>query len=169
MTEMVMGLIIGFAVGCAVLSVLLYVAIMRVRAAHVDRLAAQDESIADLRRELATDKETNRHLRHQIHSMTDRTDGGLIGPFESSNSTIGLHGVDNDANMSEQNNLRHQLAETQRSLESVRARLADREAKLREYREAVKEIRLSLESQDQLRDIISITSDLPANAQAESS
>ncbi len=166
MTDLVMGLIIGFAVGSFSLSGLLYVAIKRLRASQADRLASQEETIVDLRRELAEDKETNRQLRHQIHSLSAGADGVVIGLVEGGTAT---QGVDIDTAVSELDVARRELAETQRSLESVRARLADREDKLREYREAVKEIRLSLESQDRLRGLIDITQDVPANAQAESS
>ncbi len=166
MTDLVMGLIIGFAVGSFSLSGLLHVAIKRLRASQADRLASQEETIVDLRRELAEDKETNRQLRHQIHSLAAGADGVAIGLIEGGTAT---QGVDIDTAVSELDLARRELAETQRSLESVRARLADREDKLREYREAVKEIRLSLESQDRLRGLIDITQDVPANAQAESS
>ncbi len=161
MTDMVMGLIIGFAVGSVLLSGLLYVAVTRVRAAQADRLAAQDEAIADLRQELADDKETNRHLRHQIHALTVGGDGV---PIESLDPHHTAHGVDVDAVLAERDGALRDLAETQRTLESIRARLADREDKLREYREAVKEIRLSLESQDRLRGLITITQDVPAES-----
>ncbi|MDH4279898.1 MAG: hypothetical protein OEW83_17650 [Acidimicrobiia bacterium] len=166
MTDLVMGLIIGFVVGSFLLSGLLYVAIKRVRSLQAARLATQEETIVDLRQELAEDKETNRHLRHQIHSLTVGSDAAA--PASVGAASV-MHAVDIDTALSERDSARHELAETQRSLESVRARLADREDKLREYREAVKEIRLSLESQDRLRDLISITQDVPANAQVESS
>lgn len=165
MTDLVMGLIVGFVVGTILLSGLLYVAITRVRASLADRLTAQEETIVDLRQELAEDKETNRRLRHQLHSLTGGSDGGAVGSILGDSAP---HPVDIDSAISQRDAARQELAETQRSLESVRARLADREDKLREYREAVKEIRLSLESQDRLRGII-ITQDVPANAQADSS
>ncbi len=170
MTDLVMGLIIGFVVGSALLSVLLFLAVKRVRAGLADRLAGQTEAIADLRRELAEDKETNRHLRHQIHSLTAGSgDLGVIDPItEGVMDTVMDTDVapagDIDTVLSERDAARQELAQVQRSLESVRARLEDREAKLREYREAVKEIRLSLESQDRLRGIISITQDVPAES-----
>ncbi len=165
MTDLVMGLIVGFVVGTILLSGLLYVAITRVRASLVDRLAAQEETIVDLRQELAEDKETNRRLRHQLHSLSGGSDGAAVGSVVAD---VASYPVDIDSALSQRDAAWQELAETQRSLESVRARLADREDKLREYREAVKEIRLSLESQDRLRGIISITQDVPANAQADS-
>ncbi|MDH3301080.1 MAG: hypothetical protein OES24_11295 [Acidimicrobiia bacterium] len=166
MTDLVMGLIIGFVVGSVLLSGLLYVAIQRVRASQAARLAAQDETIFDLRQELAEDKETNRHLRHQLHSLTGGYDGAAFGSVDAAEV---VHALDLDTALSQRDAARRELADVQRSLESVRARLADREDKLREYREAVKEIRLSLESQDRLRGLITITQDVPANAQAEPS
>lgn len=166
MTDLVMGLIVGFAVGSVLLSGLLYVAVKRVRGTQANRLAAQEEAIADLRQELADDKETNRHLRHQIHSLTAGSDGAALGTIDAAGA---VDAVDISTALSERDAARRDLAETQRTLESVRARLADREDKLREYREAVKEIRLSLESQDRLRGLITITQDVPANAQVESS
>lgn len=165
MTDLVMGLIVGFVVGIALLSGLLYVAVQRVRAMQAERLAAQEDTIVDLRQELAEDKETNRRLRHQLHSLTSGSDGAGIGSGVADGAA---QTFDIETALSQRDAARQELAETQRSLESVRARLADREDKLREYREAVKEIRLSLESQDRLRDIITITQDVPANAQAES-
>lgn len=161
MTDLVMGLIIGFAVGSVLLSGLLLVAIGRVRAGQANRLAAQEETIVDLRQELADDKETNRRLRHQLHSLAVGADGASFSSIEAS---AAIHGVDLDTALSERDMARQDLAETLRSLESVRARLADREDKLREYREAVKEIRLSLESQDRLRGILN-TQDVPEDSE----
>ncbi len=156
MTDMVMGLIIGFMVGSTLLSILLYLAVQRAKAGYSDRLADRHETIVDLRSELAEDKETNRRLRHQIHSLTTAGDFGADGALNTLSTDVPID-IERDA-------VRLELAATQRNLESVRARLADREAKLREYREAVKEIRLSLESQDRLRSIITITQDVPAES-----
>lgn len=161
MTDLVMGLILGFVVGSVLLSGLLYLAIGRVRASQADRLAAQEETIVDLRQELAEDKETNRHLRHQLHTLTVGSDGSAIGSVAVGGPALP---VDTDTALTERDAARRELAATQRSLESARSRLADREDKLREYREAVKEIRLSLESQDRLRGIITITQDIPAES-----
>ena len=158
MTDMVMGLIVGFAVGSLLLSALLYVVITRVRASQADRLAAQDETIADLRQELATDKETNRRLRHQIHALSAGSEGTAMPSIDLEEAD---RAAEIDQALSERDLARQELAETQRRLESARTRLTDREAKLREYREAVKEIRLSLESQDRLRGLATITDDVP--------
>ena len=163
-----MGLIIGFVVGSVLLSVLMYVAIGRVRRSLATNLSVQNATITDLRQELADDKETNRRLRHELHSLSsgaaaqtsadvsDRESNGL------ESSAIGAIGVSTVNEETAQ-----QLADAQRSLESARSRLADREAKLREYREALQEIRLSLEAQDRLRGIITITEDIPGDLQAE--
>ncbi len=161
MTDMVMGLVIGFSVGSVLLTLLLYLALKQVRGEQAGRLNAQEETIADLRQELAEDKETNRHLRHQLHSLSTGASG--LSPM---NGGLVEGEVDINTALEERDDARRQLAEAQRSIESIRARLEDdREAKLREYREAVKEIRLSLESQDRLRGLVAVTDEIPINVQ----
>ena len=164
MTDLVMGLIVGFVVGSVLLSVLMYVAVGRVRQSLAARAQTQDETIADLRQERAEDKETNRRLRHELHSLSS---GYPPAPAVAEQPHVSTDvELEIDAARAERDDALEQLADAQRSLESARARLADREAKLREYRDALKEIRLSLEAQDGLRGIITITEDVPANVQA---
>jgi len=163
-TDLVMGLIIGFVVGSVMLCVLMYVAIGRVRQAQAAKARFHEETIADLRQERAEDKETNRRLRHELHSVSSgyvATPPVVAEPTMSSDVELEI-----DSARRQRDDALEQLADAQRSLGSARARLADREAKLREYRDALKEIRLSLEAQDSLRDIISISEEIPANIQA---
>jgi len=158
MTDLVMGLIIGFVVGSVVLSGLMYVVVDRVRRQQADRLSNQEETISDLRLEMAEDRETNRRLRHQLHALSGGATEGMDGVVDGR--------FDTETLLTERDQAREDLAELQRAMESVRARLTDREAKLSEYREVVKEIRLSLEAQDRLRGLDSVEQDLPANARA---
>jgi chromosome segregation ATPase len=160
---MVMGLIIGFGVGVVLLSALLVVAVQRTRRQSADRLAAQQATIADLRLELADDKENNRRLRHEVHALSSSISGSAppAGPndFDAVDEKIGLL-------IGERDEARRELAETRMALESTRARLDDREAKLSEYRAAVQEIRLSLEGQDSLRNLVTVTQDVPESTSA---
>ena len=160
MTEM----IIGFGVGVLLLSVLMFIAIQRTRQQSADRLTRQEETIADLRLELAEDKENNRLLRHQLHSLSSASAGRATG----SGGELAIEAFDEQIIRltNERDQARLDLSASQMSLEATMARLEDRETKLNEYREAVKEIRLSLEGQDNLSDIIAVTGDLPAKAQA---
>jgi len=157
---MVVGLITGFGVGVVALSVLMLFAVQRARRQSAERLVAQDETIADLRLELAEDKENNRRLRHELHSLSS------AGAGSASRSSATDVDEKMEALAAERDQARAELADVRMALESTRSRLEDREAKLTEYREAVKEIRLSLEAQDNLRDIIVVTQDVPANAPA---
>lgn len=160
MTEMVTGLVIGFAVGVVLLSVLMYVAVRRARQQSAQRLIAQEETIIDLRQELAEDKENNRRLRHQLHSATAApgpAHGDDFAHFEGIEDKLALVS-------SERDDALLKLSEARMTLESTKSRLADREAKLAEYRAAVKQIRMSLESQENVGDIISVTQDVPTKA-----
>ena len=160
MTEM----IIGFAVGVLLLSVLMFIAVQRARQQSASRLTRQQETIADLRLELAEDKENNRLLRHQLHSLSSASADRVIG----SGGELAIEAFDEKIIRltNERDQARLDLADVRMSLETTMARLEDRESKLHEYREAVKEIRLSLEGQDNLSDIITVTQDVPAKAQA---
>lgn len=148
-----MGLIVGFAVAAVTLSGVTALVVRRVRASTAAELERQKEVVSELRRERADDKETNRRLRHELH--TTRSAQPSVDDRYAPAADL-----DADTAYMEREDALRTLAETRRQLESVRARLADREAKLRDYRDALKEIRLSLEAQDRLTRLVTITDDV---------
>lgn len=136
-----MGVILGAVAAIVFMSVALFLVMRRLQMRHGLETQRYDESIVDLRQERAEDKETNRRLRHELVSLSpDR----LI-------ETASTAEFERDHAISERDQALEQLHLVQQDMTSATRRLADREAKLRQYREALKEIRMSLEAQDRGR------------------
>lgn len=156
-----MGGILGFVAAIVLMSAVLFLITRRLQLRHREETRRYDESIVDLRQERAEDKETNRRLRHELVSLSpDR----LI-------ETASTAEFERDHAISERDQALEQLQLVQTDLGSASRRLADREAKLRQYREALKEIRMSLEAQDRGRTIAAAgglihtdTDEVPAEA-----
>ncbi len=151
MEDPVVSLVLGFVVGIAAMSILLAVVLRKNRQAHDYEMESTRTDLIDLREELSVDKETNRHLRHQLAQAAPG--------YLASNAAEAGH--DRDAAVSERDQMLDQLRLAQEDLQHVRDRLADRESKLREYREALKEIRLSLEASGVQSRLGTITGDVP--------
>ncbi len=137
MGDLVTGVIIGFAVAVALMCLLWFVATRRTREQHRREIERYDESIVDLRQERAEDKETNRRLRHELAANT---------PDRLVESTTRAE-IDRDSALVERDQALEQLDLVQKDLAAANGRITDRENKLRQYREALKEIRMSLEAQ----------------------
>lgn len=162
MGDLLMGLIVGFVAAVIIMSFALFVVTRRLRVRHAEETSRYDESITDLRQERAEDKETNRRLRHELVSLSpDRlVEATTNAEFERDNA------------LSERDQALEQLQLMQQDFGVANRRLADRESKLRQYREALKEIRISLEAQDRERSmpasadnlIDTDTDDVPADA-----
>lgn len=136
-----MGVILGSFAAIVFMSVVLFLVTRRLQVRHRLETQRYDESILDLRQERAEDKETNRRLRHELVSLSpDR----LI-------ETATTAEFERDHAITERDQAIEQLHLVQQDLSTAGRRLADREAKLRQYREALKEIRMSLEAQDRGR------------------
>lgn len=153
------GLIIGFVAGLVLMAFITFLVGRRARSRHVEEIQRYDDSIVDLRQERAEDKETNRRLRHELAA---RSPDRLI-------ETAATAELDRDNALSERDQALDQLQLVQHDLTVATNRLADREAKLRQYREALHEIRVSLEAQDRTRTVEqaeligSRTDDVPAD------
>ncbi|MGI9595771.1 MAG: hypothetical protein ACR2QK_06410 [Acidimicrobiales bacterium] len=137
------GLIVGFVAAIVFMALVLFLLNRRLKNRHNDDVRRYDAAIVDLRQERAEDKETNRRLRHELVSQSP---GRLV---ETANSAE----IERDSAVSERDQALEQLHLTQQDLSMANGRLADREAKLRQYREALKEIRMSLEAQDRVRSV----------------
>ncbi len=159
-----MGVILGAIAAVVFMSVVLFLVTRRLRVRHSVETQRYDESILDLRQERAEDKETNRRLRHELVSVSpDR----LI-------ETATTAEFERDHAITERDQAIEQLHLVQQDLSNASHRLADREAKLRQYREALKEIRMSLEAQDRGRSIAAAgglidtdTADVPRDSLAQ--
>lgn len=137
MGDLVTGGIIGFVAAVALMCLLWFLATRRTREQHRREMERYDESIIDLRQERAEDKETNRRLRHELAANTpDRL-------LESATRAE----IDRDSALVERDQALEQLDLVQKDLAAANGRITDRETKLRQYREALKEIRISLEAQ----------------------
>jgi len=147
-TDVVMGLLIGFVLGAVAAFVLTRIRSRKSESGYREQLERLDSSIIDLRHERTADKETNRWLRHELAANTP----------ESLAASTELAQQERDQALHERDRAADQLRLVQADLEQASSRLTDRESKLVEYREALKEIRISLEAQDQGR------SDTPALA-----
>lgn len=137
MSDAVMSLIVGFVVGVVLTVIVLTLVVRRIRSRHKAEVARYDESLVELRRERAEDKETNRRLRHELVAHSPQQ-------LVQSASDAESH---RDAAFSERDQALEQLHLVQADLTNANGKLADRENKLREYREALREIRESLEAQ----------------------
>lgn len=119
------------------MSLVWFLATRRLRAQHGQEVARYDESITDLRQERAEDKETNRRLRHELVANTP----------ERLQEQANRAEIDRDSAVAERDQALEQLELVQNDLTAANSRIADRETKLRQYREALKDIRMSLEAQ----------------------
>ena len=143
MTDLVVGLLMGVVIAAVVVGAACALAVRGLRARHRSERDELDDALLELRHERAEDKETNRRLRHQLAANTpDR----LI-------ETATTAELERDGAIRERNQAIDQLHLVQQDLKLANGKLADREAKLRKYREALKEIRMSLEAQGWTRNL----------------
>lgn len=182
------ALLVGFAVGAFVFSLLMLAVVRNVRNSISDDLADKDSAIDELRKEAAADRETNRRLRHEMHGLrTGRAVADLAGgPADTAQQGMAEVSVDEpiiditDAEtaevpvveVDEQPATAEQAAEISRlqdELVAAKHQIAERDEKLRTYREALTEIRLSLESRDPLNNLVQITEEVPPSPQADAS
>lgn len=148
MSDLVIGLIIGATAG-----VMLAIGFSMLRTRQLGRrhavdLADREDTILELRQEAAEDKETNRRLRHEL---AVKTPGHLL-------ETATAAEIQRDGALSERDQALEQLDLVQRDLAAARTRLTAQDAKLGRYREALQEIRLSLEAQGRDRGLESASS-----------
>ncbi len=174
------ALLIGFAIGAIVFSVLMLVVVRNVRKGLADDMAAKDRALDESRREAAEDRETNRRLRHEIHqlqhgysdnlaqpSAQDLSHGGLVGQSSADQSwkpaspVLATVAPDVDAQV--------EIAALKDDLEDASLQIAAGEAKLKRYREALTEIRESLEARDPLASLVHITEEVPTTPPADAS
>ncbi len=140
MSELVLGGLLGFVLGAVLVAAFFLALSRKAKASHEAEAAEYRGSLVELKEERATDKETNRKLRHELAANTPE---GLA-------ATAAEARVDRDSAVVARDQAVQQLELAKTDLEQASARLADRESKLREYREALQEIRLSLESKDNM-------------------
>lgn len=140
MSDLVLGGLLGFAVGAVLVAAIFFALNRKAKAFHEAETAEFRGSLVELKEERATDKETNRKLRHELAANTPE---GLA-------ATAAEARVDRDNAVVDRDQAVEQLELAKTDLEQASARLADRESKLREYREALQEIRMSLESKDNM-------------------
>lgn len=166
MTDLFVGLLIGAVLAAVVIGAIGAAGLRRLQERHRSERAALDDAVLELRQERAEDKETNRRLRHELVAHTpDR----LI-------ETAMAAELERDAAISERNQAIEQLHLVHQDLKLANGKLADSETKLRKYREALKEIRMSLEAQGWTRSLGATASMIdtgelngsPAQAVAES-
>ncbi len=136
--DLVIGLVAGFAGAVVLMALIMFLTNRRAKARYAAEIQRYDASIVDLRQERAEDKETNRRLRHELVAQS---------PDRLVETTRGAE-LERDSAISERDQALEQLQLVQSDLSQAHGRIADREAKLRQYREALKEIRVALEAQD---------------------
>lgn len=141
MTDLVLGLIVGGVVSLVIAGIGTWSYVRRLNRNHEEQVTALDTSVLELRQEAAEDKETNRRLRHELAVSTP---GHLLETATSAE-------MERDGAISERDQAIEQLELVQRDLANATTRLADQDAKLRQYREALQEIRMSLEAQGRSR------------------
>lgn len=141
MTDLVLGLIIGSVLALVIVGIGTWSYVRRLGRSHQEQITALDTSVLELRQEAAEDKETNRRLRHELAVSTP---SHLLETATSAE-------MERDGAISERDQAIEQLDLVQRDLSNAKTRLADQDAKLRQYREALQEIRMSLEAQGRSR------------------
>lgn len=141
MTDLVLGLIVGGVLSLVIAGIGSWFYVRRLTRDHGEQVTALDTSVLELRQEAAEDKETNRRLRHELAVSTP---GHLLETATSAE-------MERDGAISERDQAIEQLDLVQRDLANATTRLADQDAKLRQYREALQEIRMSLEAQGRSR------------------
>lgn len=148
MTDLVLGLVVGGVVSLVIVGAGAWIYVRRLVATQAEQVAELDSAILELRQDAAEDKETNRRLRHEL---AVKTPGHLLETATSAE-------MERDGAISERDQAIEQLELVHRDLAGAKTRLADQEAKLRQYREALQEIRLSLEAQGRSRAGLTTTS-----------
>ncbi|MEM9562055.1 MAG: hypothetical protein AAGA93_05530 [Actinomycetota bacterium] len=148
MSDLVIGLIIGATAGVLLAAGLSMLRAQRLGRRQAEQLADRESAILELRQEAAEDKETNRRLRHEL---AVKTPGHLL-------ETATAAEIQRDGALSERDQALEQLDLVQRDLAAARTRLTAQDAKLGRYREALQEIRLSLEAQGRERGLESASS-----------
>lgn len=155
MSDLVVGLVVGLLAAVLLMGLVQAFLLRRLAARYENRVRRYDQSIVDLRQERAEDKETNRKLRRDLIANSPQR---LV-------ESVRLAEQERDSAITERDQAVEQLDLVQRDLTLASGRLNDREAKLREYGKALKEIRLSLESQDHAGTInATVTDEVPASA-----
>lgn len=137
MSDLVLGLIAGAVGALAFAGIGSWLYVRRLAMDHDEQIVGLDTTVLELRQEAAEDKETNRRLRHEL---AVKTPGHLL-------ETATTAEMDRDSAISERDQAIEQLDLVQRDLAGAKTRLGHQDAKLRQYREALQEIRLSLEAQ----------------------
>lgn len=141
MTDLVLGLIFGAIVALVIAGIGFWFYLRRLAMDQELAVSNLETSVLELRQEASEDKETNRRLRHEL---AVKTPSHLLETATSAEMA-------RDGALSERDQALEQLELVQRDLSGAKTRLADQEAKLRQYREALQEIRLSLEAQGRSR------------------
>lgn len=162
MTDLVLGLIVGAVIALVIAGIGCWLYLRRLVADHALLVADLDTTVLELRQEAAEDKETNRRLRHEL---AVKTPGHLLETATSAE-------MERDSAITERDQAIEQLELVHRDLAASKTRLGHQEAKLRQYREALQEIRLSLEAQGRDRGGLSSatildTAELTGHAPAE--
>lgn len=159
-----LSLVIGFVVGAVAVLVLAVLAVRRARNEVAREVAEKDGALAELRREASEDRETNRRLRHEMHGLR-------AGRAVSALASTGSPDQDQDSDSSEPIGERDldDVDQLRAALAEAQAQVGQREAKLRRYREALTEIRLSLETRDPLNQLVPITEEIPVTRPSDTS
>ena len=137
MSDVVLGLVIGASGALVAAAVALAFYLRRVTRRHAGLMEDRESLILEMRHEAAEDRETNRRLRHELAVSTP---AHLM-------ETASAAEIERNGAVSERDQALEQLDLVQRDLAAAKSRLTDQDAKLRQYREALQEIRLSLEAQ----------------------
>ncbi len=137
MDDLATGLLLGFIAAIVLMAPIAVIVARRVVADHRQEIEHHEASVVDLRHERAEDKETNRRLRHELVSQSpDRL-------LEAANAAE----LERDSAVGERDQALEQLHLVHEDLGTTNRRLADREARIRHYRQELKEIRELLEAQ----------------------
>lgn len=156
MEDPIVALGVGFLIGSVAFGILMMLTIGRIQRKTSAQVEAAQTTIQDLRTELAEDKENNRMLRYQLNQA--QSDQSAVTGTEVTEEADSSQRETIEILTAQRDEANKVLAETVEELDLVSEKLADRERKLRDYRDALKEIRLSLESSD-LSVVGSVTGD----------
>ncbi len=137
MRDLVIGILLGAAGSALIVFGLVWLRLRTVRSRLVVELARRDSDLVELRQELADDKETNRRLRRDLAMQTPERLTEIASTAQA-NHEVAVRERDQAVERSQR---------VQRELDTTKARLSQQESKLRHYREALQEIRLTLEAQ----------------------
>ncbi|MEM7340317.1 MAG: hypothetical protein AAF467_16790 [Actinomycetota bacterium] len=125
-TQTILAFVAGLAAGLALVAIAIPMVNRQRRARHRNQLVGYEEQVAELRAELADDRETNRRLRHEL--ATNRP---------------------GDAEMlrTERDEAHGEVARLRGELDQAAEQMAERDRSLREARMAIHEIRVQLEGE----------------------